>query len=93
MDMRSFVTEQSVTRYRRWLEDGVEEATRNTLLKLWLVEEDMLGLTREQLTRIATNGGDPQRSQLLLATLKISWRPIRVIVKGSSPLSREGKVR
>jgi hypothetical protein len=34
--MRTFVTEQNVTRYRRWLEDGVEEATRNTLLKLWL---------------------------------------------------------
>jgi hypothetical protein len=44
--------EQNVQHIRRRLEHGAEEVTRSVLLKLWLDEEKMLGLTQEQLRRI-----------------------------------------
>jgi hypothetical protein len=83
MDVRTFVTEQNVTRYRRWLEDGVEDATRNTLLKLWLVEEDMLGLTREQLTRIERH---IEKLRHLIAKQSESLVPKRADSQSSSVL-------
>jgi hypothetical protein len=52
MDMQRFVAEQNIAGYRQWLGDGAEGVTRATLLKLWLRDERILGLTREQLTRI-----------------------------------------
>jgi hypothetical protein len=51
-DMEKFVAEQNIAGYRQWLDDGAEGVTRATLLKLWLRDERILGLTREQLTRI-----------------------------------------
>jgi hypothetical protein len=51
--MQKFVAEENIAGYRRWLEeDGAEGVTRATLLKLWLRDAKILGLTREQLTRI-----------------------------------------
>jgi hypothetical protein len=50
--MQKFVAEENIAGYRRWLEeDGAEGVTRATLLKLWLRDAKILGLTREQLTR------------------------------------------
>ena len=51
-DLKKFVAEQNIAGYRQWLGDGAEGVTRATLLKLWLRDERILGLTREQLTRI-----------------------------------------
>jgi len=48
----NFVAEQNVQHLRRRLEYGAEEVTRSALLKLLLDEEEMLGLTQEQLRRI-----------------------------------------
>jgi hypothetical protein len=44
--------EQTIQHLRRRLEQGAEEVTRSVLLRMWLDEEKMLGLTIEQLQRI-----------------------------------------
>jgi len=44
--------EQNFQHLRRRLEHGAEEETRSVLLKLLLDEENMLGLTQEQLRRV-----------------------------------------
>ena len=46
------LAEQSIQHVRRRLELGAEEVTRSVLLKLWLDEEKMLGLTQDQLRRV-----------------------------------------
>lgn len=46
--MDNFVARQNVSRFRNELENGAEGARRQTLLKLLVAEEDLLGLTREQ---------------------------------------------
>ena len=51
-DLEKFVAEQNIAGYRQWLGDGAEGVTRATLLKPWLRDERILGLTRDQLTRI-----------------------------------------
>src|SRR5262249_2306052 len=48
----NFNAEQNVQHLRRRLEHGAEEVTRSVLLKLLLDEENMLGLTQEQLRRV-----------------------------------------
>ncbi len=47
-----FIAEQNVAHYRSRLHMGAEPVTRSVVLKLLLAEEEMLGLTREQLVRI-----------------------------------------
>ncbi len=47
-----FIAEQNVAHYRSRLHMGAEPVTRSVVLKLLLAEEQMLGLTREQLVRI-----------------------------------------
>src|SRR5215467_5851876 len=44
--------EQHIQEIRSRLDHGAEELTRSVLLKLFLNEEKMLGLTQEQLRRI-----------------------------------------
>src|SRR5215469_17920818 len=44
--------EEQIQEIRRRLDHGAEELTRSVLLKLFLDEEKMLGLTQEQLRRI-----------------------------------------
>ena len=46
------VAEENIQHLRRRLEHGAEEVTRSVLLRLLLDEENMLGLTQEQLRRI-----------------------------------------
>jgi septal ring factor EnvC (AmiA/AmiB activator) len=48
----SFDTEENIQHLRRRLEYGAEELTRSVLIKQFLDEEKMLGLTQEQLRRI-----------------------------------------
>ena len=48
----NFDADQNIQHLRRRLECGAEEVTRSVLLKLLLDEENMLGLTQEQLRRI-----------------------------------------
>ena len=43
-----FVARENVKHYRRELENGVDEPTRATMLKLLVEQENHLGLTREQ---------------------------------------------
>ena len=50
--MRDFVANQNIARFRHQLDRGVEPATRATLLNLLLQEEQQLGQTSEQLTRV-----------------------------------------
>ncbi len=47
-----FTAEQNVAHYRERLQMGAEPVTRAVVLQLLLNEENMLGLTREQLARI-----------------------------------------
>jgi hypothetical protein len=47
-----FDAEQNIQHFRRRLYYGAEELTRSVLLEQLLFEENMLGLTKEQLQRI-----------------------------------------
>jgi rubrerythrin len=50
--MDQFVVRENVKHYRRELEKGVDEPTRATMLRLLVEEENHLGHTREQLTKL-----------------------------------------
>jgi hypothetical protein len=50
--MDRFIARENVKHYRRELENGVHEPTRTKMLKLLVEEENHLGLTREQLTKL-----------------------------------------
>jgi hypothetical protein len=50
--MDKFIARENVNHFRRELENGVDEPTRATILKLLVEEENHLGLTREQLARL-----------------------------------------
>ncbi len=50
--MDTFVADQNLSRFRNRIECGAEPVTRATLLKLLVEQENMLGLTHEQLRRI-----------------------------------------
>ena len=46
--MDRFITRENIKHYRHELENGVEEPTRATMLRLLVEEYNHLGLTREQ---------------------------------------------
>jgi hypothetical protein len=50
--MDQFVARENIKHFRRELENGVDEPTRSTMLKLLVEEENHLGLTREQLAKL-----------------------------------------
>lgn len=50
--MDRFVARENVNHYRRELENGVDETTRATMLRLLVEEENHLGHTREQLAKL-----------------------------------------
>jgi hypothetical protein len=82
-DMEKFVAEQNITGYRQWLGDGAEGVTRAALLKLWLRDERILGLTRDQLTRIDRH---IEKLRRLIATQSESLTPKRADSQPSSVL-------
>jgi hypothetical protein len=47
-----FIARENIKHYRRELENGVGEPTRATMLRLLVEEENHLGHTREQLTKL-----------------------------------------
>jgi hypothetical protein len=82
-DLEKFVAEQNITGYRQWLGDGAEGVTRATLLKLWLRDERILGLTRDQLTRIDRH---IEKLRRLIAKQSDSLAPKRADSQPSSVL-------
>jgi hypothetical protein len=50
--MDRFISRENVKHYRRELENGVDQPTRATMLRLLVEEENHLGLTREQLAKL-----------------------------------------
>ena len=50
--MDRFIAQENVKHYRCELENGVDEASRATILKLLVEEENHLGHTREQLAKL-----------------------------------------
>jgi predicted nuclease with TOPRIM domain len=50
--MERFIAVENIKHYRRELENGVDEPTRATMLKLLVEEENHLGHTREQLAKL-----------------------------------------
>jgi hypothetical protein len=50
--MDRFIARENVKHYRRELENGVDGPTRATLLQLLVEEENHLGHTREQLSKL-----------------------------------------
>src|SRR5690348_2334389 len=50
--MDRFIARENVKHYRRELENGVDEPSRVTMLKLLVEEENHLGHTREQLQKL-----------------------------------------
>ena len=50
--MHRFIVRENIKHYRRELENGVDEPTRATMLRLLVEEEDQLGHTREQLAKL-----------------------------------------
>jgi hypothetical protein len=47
-----FIAQENIKHFRRELENGVSEPTRATMLSLLVEEENHLGHTREQLTKL-----------------------------------------
>jgi rubrerythrin len=50
--MDRFIAGENIKHYRRELENGVNEPTRATMLRLLVEEENHLGHTREQLSKL-----------------------------------------
>jgi hypothetical protein len=50
--MDRFIARENIKHYRRELENGVDEPTRATMLRLLVAEEDHFGHTREQLAKL-----------------------------------------
>jgi hypothetical protein len=50
--MDKFIARENIKHYRRELENGVDESTRATMLRLLVDDENHLGLTREQLAKL-----------------------------------------
>jgi hypothetical protein len=73
-----FDAEQNIQHFRRRLDYGAEELTRSVLLEQLLVEENMLGLTKEQLQRIDRHISSPGRLRESrdLRFLELTRRPI-----------------
>jgi hypothetical protein len=47
-----FIARENIKHYRRELENGVDEPTRATMLKLLVEEENRFGHTREELSKL-----------------------------------------
>ncbi len=50
--MDRFIVRENIKHFRHELENGVDEPTRVTMLKLLVEQENHLGLTREQLAKL-----------------------------------------
>jgi rubrerythrin len=50
--MDRFIARENIKHYRRELENGLNEPTRATMLRLLVEEENHLGFTREQLAKL-----------------------------------------